>query len=864
MKILGGETNLNAPISVGSARVVRVFNSDSSNLLVTRKTYGGTTVGTFIVPAGEVVYCEKDYTDTLEGSANLKVTQVAFSPMMSFVSEDSAGPTYTHSVSATAVDEGGNFTTTITTTNVADGTNLYWELTGVQSADFSSGALTGTASISSNSATFSHTVDEDLTTEGTETATIKVYSDSGRNTQVGNTLTVTISDTSTTPVVQDFSVDFDDNNDSSPGHLTLPQNSDFNFGGDPWTIECWVYPSNIANTTGGKLNILWNSGGNNNNTLFTHFTNAQLSVGNQNAYIVNTAATFEDSRWYHLAFTRDGSNNLRVFQNGIKLATVSDSTNWICGGPVLIGRSSVDSQSMNGLVSNFRVVKGEALYTDTFTPPFTRLTTTSQSATASNVKLLCCNKSTETGSTVAPDGLTANDDPTTGTATIGGTANTPYVDFDDDDGLNGAPDSDLSIGTSAFTIEYWVYLDNAPGTGSPSYARMFQLDGPSGNSDSKNLQITINPSTKAVQVWAYDGSIAVTIGGSTNMQNAWHHVAVVRDSNQLMTLFIDGTSEGTQSNATQSFDPNSGSPRVRIGSYDNGETNGVFNGKISNLRVLVGTALYTSNFTTPNPPLTNITNTKLLCCQSSDSTTTAAVGPDSISEVNPNNIDSSTADPFTDDWSVEFDGDDYLTIADSTDFDLDSSDFTIECWYNPDTNPSWCGLIAQWPNGNYNVTNSWVLEPVGNTLSFYYCNTAGNLYNANGPGSVQTNQWQHCAVTRSGNTINVWLNGSKGADHTIVGTMQNSTVNVDIGGNVAGSGYVDGNLSNIRLTKGQALYTSNFTPSTSALTTTSQGATASNVKLLCCQKAIETMAIVTPNPITIGGGNPTPSTSDPY
>jgi len=214
---------------------------------------------------------------------------------------------------------------------------------------------------------------------------------------------------------------------------------------------------------------------------------------------------------------------------------------------------------------------------------------------------------------------------------------------------------------------------------------------------------------------------------------------------------------------------------------------------------------------------------------------------------------------------MSFDGsNDYLSIADSTDFDLDSSDFTIECWYNPDTHPGWCGLIAQWPNGNYNVTNSWVFEPVGSTLSFYYCNTAGSYYNADAPGSVQTNQWQHCAVTRSGNTINVWLNGSKGADHTIVGTMQNSTVNVDIGGNVAGSGYVDGNISNIRLTKGQALYTSNFTPSTSALTTTSQGATESNVKFLGLNKSVVNMATVTPNPITIGGGDPTPSTSDPY
>ena len=105
-------------------------------------------------------------------------------------------PTYSTAVSSASVNEGDTFTTTIITTHVADGTNLYWELTGVSSADFSSGALTGTASISNNSATFSHTVDADGTTEGTETATIKVYKDSGKTDQVGSTLTVTIADTS--------------------------------------------------------------------------------------------------------------------------------------------------------------------------------------------------------------------------------------------------------------------------------------------------------------------------------------------------------------------------------------------------------------------------------------------------------------------------------------------------------------------------------------------------------------------------------------------------------------------------------------------------------------------------------------------
>ena len=165
MKILSAETNLGAATSANNSSVLRVFNSDSSNTMtVTRKTANGDTVGSFTVPSGKVTYCEKDYTDTIEGGANLKVSQVAFSPMMSFASFGEAGPTYSYSVSSSNVDEGGSFTTTITTTQVDDGTTLYWELSGtnVSSSDFSSGALTGSVTISSNSASFSHTLDQDL------------------------------------------------------------------------------------------------------------------------------------------------------------------------------------------------------------------------------------------------------------------------------------------------------------------------------------------------------------------------------------------------------------------------------------------------------------------------------------------------------------------------------------------------------------------------------------------------------------------------------------------------------------------------------------------------------------------------------
>ena len=53
----------------------------------------------------------------------------------------------------------------------------------------------------------------------------------------------------------------------------------------------------------------------------------------------------------------------------------------------------------------------------------------------------------------------------------------------------------------------------------------------------------------------------------------------------------------------------------------------LLNGSLSNVRIVKGTALYTSNFTPPTRELTNVTNTKLLCCQSATSASVATVAP---------------------------------------------------------------------------------------------------------------------------------------------------------------------------------------------------------------------------------------------
>ena len=421
MKVLGGETNLNSAITVGKARVVRVFNSDSSNLLVTRKNDSGTIVGNFMVPAGEVVYCEKDYDDTLEGNVNLQAARVAFSPMMSFVSQTADPlPTYTYSVSATSVDEGGSFTTTCTTTNVADGTNLYWELTGnnLTAADFSSGALTGTASVSNNSFSFSHTAAQDSFTEGDETVTIKLYSDSGRSTQVGNTVTVTIVDTSTTPLA-DYSVAFDGVDDK----LVWPATTDFTFGTGAYTVEFWVNFDHITDASGVFYQYTNQNGGFVINFTTTGVAINKFGVGDVLKYSSPTIS----GQWIHYAFVRESTaaNKTYIFMNGRLVKTGTDSTNWDTTQISALGGNAHpgSTQYAQCRISNFRIVKGTAVYTNDFTPilePLTNIT---------NTKVLCCNKDSVTGYTVCPSTLTASGDPTA-ESTSGPGFTTGAVDFD--------------------------------------------------------------------------------------------------------------------------------------------------------------------------------------------------------------------------------------------------------------------------------------------------------------------------------------------------------------------------------------------------------------------------------------------------
>jgi hypothetical protein len=149
----------------------------------------------------------------------------------------------------------------------------------------------------------------------------------------------------------------------------------------------------------------------------------------------------------------------------------------------------------------------------------------------------------------------------------------------------------LDPGTGDFTIEFWTYLNST--TANASFYR--------GNNN--GVDIFMNGTGKLAMGQA---QVATLITDSVTMTTAaWVHVAVVRSSGTT-TLYKNGTSVGSAGDSTNYVTDAAN----YIGSNPGGPYR--INGYMSNLRVVIGTAVYTTAFTPPTTTLRAISGTALL------------------------------------------------------------------------------------------------------------------------------------------------------------------------------------------------------------------------------------------------------------
>jgi len=213
--------------------------------------------------------------------------------------------------------------------------------------------------------------------------------------------------------------------------------------------------------------------------------------------------------------------------------------------------------------------------------------------------------------------------------------------------------------------------------------------------------------------------------------------------------------------------------------------------------------------------------------------------------------------------SVDFDGaGDYLKFEDSNSgIAVGTGNFTCEFWIKFDGSITGNDALIDTRTAAQNTANGFQIyvNSDGRVLGW----VTGDMFGST-TAKLPINVWNHIAVVRaSSNATKLYVNGIQ-SGVTYTGSQDFSNSELVIGANAAGGTETTARISNLRLTKGQALYTSSFRPSTEPFTTTSQGATASNVKILACNNSSVTGGTVIPSSANTYSINVTASGSSAY
>jgi len=203
--------------------------------------------------------------------------------------------------------------------------------------------------------------------------------------------------------------------------------------------------------------------------------------------------------------------------------------------------------------------------------------------------------------------------------------------------------------------------------------------------------------------------------------------------------------------------------------------------------------------------------------------------------------------------SVYFDGvsNDSLQIANNTDFDF-PGDFTIECWAYSITaldsyNIEFAHILGK---GNGIVAQTYALGFYQSKVNFTTSNSGGTYTVRQGSSLLTNNTWYHFAVTRQSNILRLFVNGKVDYSVTVSDDLTN-TKSFNIGDRESGdpsANYpMNGYISNLRILKGTALYTSDFTVPTHELEVIG------DTVLLCCNNPDSAGADGTGKTITVKG-----------
>jgi ABC-type sulfate transport system permease component len=577
-----------------------------------------------------------------------------------------------------------------------------------------------------------------------------------------------------------------------------------------FTIE--FFAKNNTNATTWYIGNTKDSAANNNGWAIGVLAGNLIRLSSYTSGYNTPAFTGSITNWNHIAICKSGTTVL-IFVNGILISSSTPGFPFSNTDPILIGNLG-GSLFPNGKITNVRIVKGTALYTSNFVVPTTVLTDV-----PGTVLLLPFQ------STAVPQ-LWYRD--TSSVLDVVELFGTP-IQYDFGNRVNAAmfdgnssritaySTNGFTFGTGNWTVEFFVQLLAIPTTA--DYDCFVTTADPA---DAKGIYIGIS-NTRQIPVLASNA-------GGTNWTfsqvptptidlGKWYHVAVVVNTG-ILTTYFNGSAVASSSITVDIPGINGG---MQIGGRT--KSSQYSTSRIAGLRVVKGTAVYTSNFDTPTTLPTNIAGTELLLNFDSEvwagltntsdryrantsllvkfngtngSTTFVDSSPNAYTLTNNGTGAISTAQfkYGTGSYLGGTTGSYFTVGSDNTPFAFGTGDFAIEFWYRTSSTASLQNIV---------VSPAAAIFQSSSTIRYQTSNVTRIIST-----TIVANTWYHVAVSRVSGITRMFINGALQTTTYADATNYLSTgAQWEFGGN---TGPIVGNMDELCITKGVGKYITFFIP----------------------------------------------------
>jgi len=378
------------------------------------------------------------------------------------------------------------------------------------------------------------------------------------------------------------------------------------------------------------------------------------------------------------------------------------------------------------------------------------------------------------------------------------------------DYISIADSNDWNFGTGDFTIDFWFLFYSLP---VEDYAIIVAQREDANNKSLLYFDTRTSEGNRGLRFQCLSASSLIVNlqeaegNGSDYVINTWYHVAIVRNGSN-WTMYLDGTTVATLSSSVTY--PDFSAPLLIGGEPTEGK---YLYGYIDEFRIQKGEAIWLTDFTSPTEEYTLSINDamKLLCHFDGDDESVDIIDNSyfhkTISVYGNAQLD--TSQYKFESASLQLDGTgDYLTLVDSPDFDFQTENFTIDFWVRFNS------LSANY----YSFLEKF--DAIDNGWAFWYNRLANQLWlysswsaYAAVSWTASINTWYHIAVVRNGDEILFFVDGvQQGSSGVAAETYNGNNGVLYIGYGIGGANAIDGRIDELRILRGIAAWTSNFTP----------------------------------------------------